>query len=203
MTPTFDISGIIEDGLAAALGQFLAANPGPVTVIINSPGGIASEGAAIMAALERHRSVTVIIQGCACSAASLAPMGAARIVMHDAAMMMIHDPAGFTFGPADAHRATADALDKMAGVYAAAYARATGHPVARIAAWMKAETWLTAQEALALNFCDEIEGQTAPAVITAYDYTLFRNPPDQFARLVKDHGWATVSPVSKKEQAHA
>lgn len=207
MTPRFDISGVIGEGQACAepLRNFLAQNTGKVEVFINSPGGIATEGAAMMAALENHGEVIVHVAGMAASAASLAAMGGKRIRMHSAALLMIHDPSGFTFGPADQHRAAADTLDKMTDVYARAYARATGHRVERIKAWMKAETWLTADEALELNFCDEIEGaETVEPVFAAFDYSRFFNAPNELVRLARKNGWARdASEVNSKGKANA
>jgi ATP-dependent protease ClpP protease subunit len=207
MIPRFDISGIIGEGQACAepLRSFLAENAGTVEVFVNSPGGIATEGAAMLAELERHGEVTVHIVGMAASAASLAAMGGKRILMHSAALFMIHDPSGFTFGPADQHRAAADTLDKMSDTYARAYARATGHSVDRIKAWMKAETWLTADEALELNLCDEIEGtETAEPVFAAFDYSRFFNPPNELIRLAQKNGWARgASEASNKGKANS
>lgn len=207
MTPRFEISGEIGEGQACAepLRNFLAENTGAVDLFINSPGGIATEGAAMMAALEQHGNVTVRVVGLAASAASLAALGGKRVLMHSAALLMIHDPSGFTFGPADAHRAAAANLDKMSDTYARAYARATGHDIDRIKSWMKAETWLTANEALELNFCDEIEGtETAETDFAAFDYGRFRNAPSNLIRLAQRNGWAAASPdASNKGNADA
>ena len=86
MTPEHHISGEIGDGAAQALSAFLTVNPGPVRITINSPGGIASESAALMAAMERHGKCHVMVEGMAASAASLATMGGQKITMHPAAL---------------------------------------------------------------------------------------------------------------------
>jgi ATP-dependent Clp protease protease subunit len=176
MPPRLDLIGVIGEDAASFSdpARFLEANPGEVVVGINSPGGVASDGAAMMAAMESHGKVQVSIVGMAASAASLAAMGGAKIAMHSAALMMIHEPSAFSFGTAEEHCAGADALEKMTEVYAKAYARATGHSVQRIAAWMKEETWLTAEEAFELNFCDEIEArQNDMQMVAAFDYGRF------------------------------
>ena len=205
MNARFDITGYIGEGDAtgAALGQFLTANPGPVLVVVNSPGGVASEGAAIAAELARHGGATCLVQGIAASAASYVLTGAKAILMHESAVLMIHEPAAFTGGTSDDLRLAADILDKLTAVYATGYARATGHPVARIAAWMKAETWMTAGEALALNFCDRIEGaDDAPQMVAAYDYARFKAAPAHLVQMALQNGWATVSPdLSTMENA--
>ncbi|MGY6697870.1 MAG: head maturation protease, ClpP-related [Roseinatronobacter sp.] len=206
MIEAYQISGIIGEGgnTAAALSAYLAANPDAATVILNSPGGDAFEGSAIMAALERHGNVTVIVQGIAASAASLAMCGGRWIIAHPDAVVMIHEPGAVSFGTADGHRKAADTLDKLTATYAQAYARATGHPVARVAAWMKAETWLTASEALALNFIDQIEGDGKPVAVAQFDFTRFQHAPATLVQMARANGWATVSPdTGKKESTDA
>lgn len=201
MIPRFDLSGEITTGAGAAVGQFCTQNPGPVDIVINSFGGIATEGAAIFAALERHGQVTAIVQGVAASAASLAMLGARHVMIHDAALVMIHDPAAMAFGGAQDMRAMADTLDKMTGVYAGIYSRATGNPLARVLSWMRDETWLTASEAVALNFADQVIGGelAQPYAVAAFDYRKFRAAPDHLLAMVLQNGWATVSPKSLME----
>jgi ATP-dependent protease ClpP protease subunit len=202
MTPRYDIAGEIGEGnaRAEALSAFLAQHAGqPVHVVINSPGGIASEGSALLATMERHGNVTVHIEGMAASAASLAALGGRTVLMHTDALLMIHEPSAFTWGTASEHRAGADMLDKMTGVYAAAYARATGQPVELVAAWMAEETWMTAQEALELNFCDGIEGEASKGrPVAAFDYGRFRNAPRELVALAMAKGWAGKSGRNEK-----
>src|SRR5690606_2362252 len=179
MSARFELNGDIESGAASRLAGFLSANPGAVTMFINSPGGDALEGAALMAEIERHGAVTVHVQGGAASAATLPMVAAKEVILHPAAMVMIHEPCAWGGGTVRERRDTADALDKVSATYAAAYARPAGHPVARVAAWMKTETWLTAEEAVELRFADRIEAAAkAPQMVAAYDYSKFRQPPE-------------------------
>lgn len=203
MTARFDISGFIGEGEATALeiSLFLAVNPGPVEMVVNSAGGIAWEGAAIAAELARHGGVTCLVRGIAASAASYILTGAAAILMHEDALLMIHEPSAFTGGTSEDLHQAAEVLEKLTAVYAAGYARASGHPVARIAAWMKAETWMTADEALALNFCDQLKAtQDVPAMVAVYDYAKFRAAPANLVALALKNGWATVSPDQSNKE---
>ncbi|MFN4159380.1 MAG: head maturation protease, ClpP-related [Gemmobacter sp.] len=202
--PEFRIEGDITANTTSALALFLAENTGKVRVVINSYGGVASEGAAIYAALQaRGSDVTVLIVGMAASAASLAAMGGWHIVMHEAAALMIHEPYAGIEGTADTMRAAADAMDKITGIYAAAYARSTGHPVERIAAWMKAETWLSAEEALELNFIDEIDTGAAEP-LARFDPTRFRATPPELLRAARANGWVPAAPdAGKMEKTNA
>jgi len=199
MIPRFDLSGEILVGASAEIGRFCVENPGPVEIVINSFGGVATEGAAIHAALERHGQATAIIQGVAASSASLAMLGARRVLIHDAAFIMIHNPSAMAMGTAQDMRSAADTLDKLGELYASIYARSTGNPPGRVAGWMAEETWLTADEAVALNFADEVIGGDAaqPVAVAAFDYRKFRAAPDQLVAMVLQNGWATVSSEPK------
>ncbi|MBJ2151363.1 head maturation protease, ClpP-related [Paracoccus sp. IB05] len=202
MIPHFTIEGEIGAGgvTPADLAAFLTGNPGNVTLQINSLGGSATDGAAMMASVEAHGSVTVHVRGVAASAATLIMVAAAEVVIHAVAMVMIHEPYAFADGTADAHRSAADALDKMTNTYAAAYARHTGHPVARIAEWMKAETWMTAAEAVELRFADRVEDGGAALACAAFDYRKFRHAPDQLVQMATEKGWVTNSPAVKEKE---
>ncbi|NUB43649.1 Clp protease ClpP [Fertoebacter nigrum] len=202
MAPHFTLEGVIGEApnTPADLRQFLNANSASaVTLSINSPGGDAYAGAAMMAAVEGHGGVTVHVRGIAASAATLPVVAAQKVVIHHAALLMIHEPAALADGPADTHRMAADALDKMSGVYAAAYAKHTGHSVDRILAWMRAETWMTAEEAVELRFADQIEALTAPMMLAAFDYTRFRSAPVALVQATHKNGWAAGSPDSKSK----
>jgi len=125
MNPRFDLTGEIgcDTATGAAIGAFCDANPGPIDVFINSFGGIATEGAAIFAALERHGNATALVQGVAASAASLAMLGAKQVLIADSALVMIHEPGAVAFGTSSDMRAMAATLEKMTAVYAAIYSR--------------------------------------------------------------------------------
>jgi ATP-dependent Clp protease, protease subunit len=184
------ISGIIEGGEAEALREVLEQSGGaPVVLRINSPGGIASEGSAMSAEVWRHGNVVAYGQGIVASAATLVFCAAKRAVLHRDCLFMIHDPAAMVFGAAENMRKAAEDLDKMADVYAAAYARRTGIPVATIRRWMIAETWMTAEEAVGLKFADEIEKKAQGEPVARADYTAFRNAPEGLRQLTMQSGW--------------
>lgn len=142
-------------------------------VFINSPGGDAWDGLAIMNALRRHRArVIVTIDALAASAASVIAMAADHLVMNRGAEMMIHDPWTWADGNAEDFRKLADMLDKLSDSYAAAYAARAG---GKAAAWrdlMRAETWFTAQEAVSAGLADE--AADAPAAAAHFDLSNFR-----------------------------
>lgn len=154
---------------------------GPLTVRLNSGGGIASEGQAIYTALKDYEGeVTVIVDGVAASAASLIAMAGDNIVMRLGSWMLIHDPAqlfGYGRGTADDHRELAAFLDKIAVSYAAIYASRSGMDIKAAREVMRAETVYTGEEAVEAGFATSYEGEVAAAEAAAFDYRLYANAP--------------------------
>jgi len=128
-----------------------------ITVAINSPGGDVFDGIAIYNALKMHdATIAVRVDGLAASIASIIAMAGDEITMADTAYMMIHNPWSIEVGEADAMRKTADLLDKLTGTLLATYAKRTGGNTEEIQNMMNAETWMTADEAVASGFADSI-----------------------------------------------
>lgn len=142
---------------------------------INSPGGNAWDGVAIMNALRRHRArVEVTVDGLAASAASLIAMAGDHIVMSRSATLMIHDAAGLTVGTATAMRETADILDKLSDSYADTYAKRGGGTRDEWRTRMRAETWYSAEEAVQAGLADEWDGARDSAAVASFDLSRFR-----------------------------
>lgn len=171
--PTFHLYSEILPGEAARIVAELAADPGPVEVRLNSPGGSVAEGLAIFNALKPRRP-EVYIDGIAASIASLIAMAGARVTMADNALLMMHWPWTVAEGNASAMRKTADTLDQFGKAMIGAYAR-SGLDVQTLTAMLDSETWLDTAEAVRLGFADE----TTPALAIAahFDLSKFRHPP--------------------------
>lgn len=141
----------------------LAALPAVVTKIrvhINSPGGDPFEATAIANALHEQRtskgrSVEVIIEGLAASAATIISCAGSPVRITDNALMMIHDPWLFAIGNAADFRRTADELDKVRDVIIATYKWISPKSADELAAMMAATTWMNADEAIAAGFATE------------------------------------------------
>lgn len=149
--------------------EALAETPGDVTLYVNSDGGMPSEGEAIRAALEAHPGkVTVRVTGNAHSAASLMIMSADHIEMSAGSLMLIHDPSVYAGGNAAELTAAAAELDVMADAYATVYAARAGMSAEEARAIMKAETMLSAQNAVEAGFADAVtnlpEMHSAPSL---------------------------------------
>ena len=140
---------------------------------INSPGGNAWDGVAIMNTLRRHRArVEVTVDGIAASAASLIAMAGDHIVMNRSSQMMIHDTSGMAWGNAATMRETADLLDKLSDSYADAYAKRAGGTRSAWRDVMRAETWYTAEEAVLAGLADEWDG-SADSAAAAFDLSRY------------------------------
>ncbi len=135
----------------------LAATSGPVTIRVNSPGGSVFGAQAMVAAMRAHgEPITVQVDSLAASAASVIASEAAQTVMVPGAMLMIHKAWGMAIGNEEDMRATADLLSKIDGQIAETYARRSGGSVDDYLALMAAETWFSAEEAVAAGLADEV-----------------------------------------------
>lgn len=129
-----------------------------IDVYINSPGGDVFAGQAIHSMLQRNPAqIHVHIDGLAASIASVIAMAGDTVSMPRNAMMMIHNPWTIAMGNSDDFRKLADDLDQIRVSLIAAYQNKTGMSDDDIIALLNAETWLTAEEAVAYGFADQIE----------------------------------------------
>lgn len=148
-----------------------------INLRVNSPGGSAWDGVAIMNALRRHRAtVDVTVDGLAASAASLICMAGDHITMNRSAQMMIHDASGLAWGNAQTMHETAALLDKLSDSYADAYAKRAGGSRAEWRDVMRAETWYTAEEAVLAGLADEWDGSAESRAAASFDLSRFAYP---------------------------
>lgn len=160
----------------------------PVIVAFNSIGGDLFDGLAIHNALSRlGERCTGRIDALAASAASVAVCGAHRVVIAANAMLMIHNPYTFTGGDAEDFRRVADVLDQTLEAIIAAYkAKAPDIDEVELRRMVNAETWLTANEAVALGLADEVGDGLKVSACLGQGSVLqrFQNaPPELLAQL--------------------
>lgn len=157
----FDAIGATWDGSGVTARQFIAdlkaLKAKKITMLVNSPGGSLFDGVAIYNAIRSlDAEVTAKVLGVAASAASVIVMAAKKVVMPKASMLMVHKSATASWGNADDLRAMADTLDKIDNSLATVYADRTGKSVEEVMALLGDETWMSADEAVAMGFADEI-----------------------------------------------
>jgi len=167
MTATLTAKGFL-DQLAA-----LDAGVQTIRVHINSPGGDVFAAANIANALRdqqlsKGRTVETVVDGLAASAASVIAMAGSRVTMADNALMMIHQPWSGAVGNAAELRRIADTLDTVTATIVATYQWHSELNSDEIVALLDAETWMTADEAVAKGFAtDKLAGLKAAASIDA------------------------------------
>ncbi|WP_373354081.1 ClpP-like prohead protease/major capsid protein fusion protein [Pseudoroseicyclus sp. CXY001] len=177
---------------AASVRADLEGRSGPLTVRINSAGGLAHEGQAIYTMLVDYPDqVHVIVDGVAMSAASLIAMAGDRVTMRLGAWMLIHDPAQWYIegrGTEDEHRNTADMLAVISRAYADIYAKKAqiGRDEAREI--MRVETVLDGPDAVQQGFADDYDGDTSAATAARFDYRFYKNAPRALREASEDLG---------------
>lgn len=151
-----------------------------LSVFINSPGGDVYDGVAIRNALRNHAArVTVTIDGLAASAASFIALAGDDVVISDGAEIMIHDAWTVAAGNADELAAVVEDLDRISNNIAGMYAKKAGGTADAWRQLMKAETWYSAEEAVAAGLADRLDtdtddAETADAAVAAkHDLSMF------------------------------
>jgi ATP-dependent protease ClpP protease subunit len=139
--------------------QALAGITAPkITVRINSPGGSLFDSIAIHNALVQHPAkILTRVDALAASGASIIAMAGDEVEMMGGAQLMIHDALGIEYGNQAAFEAMAKFLglqsDNIADMYKAKAGSGTRE---EWRARMLAETWMFADEAIALGLADRV-----------------------------------------------
>ena len=159
----------------ATVRQALADNPEgeDLEMEINSGGGSVFAGFELYSLIREAKCRTVaIVQSLAGSAASTAMSGCDVVRMSPVAQVMIHLPSSWAVGNQNAMKHEAKVLESITQSILNGYeAKCRGKADrARLDRLIRAESWLTAQEAVELGLADEIMGwedevQTVPASI--------------------------------------
>lgn len=155
--------GVTAQDFINALGA-LPSTTKTINLRLNSPGGGVFDGLAIANQLREHSAtVNVTVDGIAASIASVIAMAGDTVTMGRGSQMMIHNPSGLVLGGADDMRAMADVLDKLAkDSIANAYQAKAGPKNGDAQTWldrMSAETWYSAEEAVAVGLADTTSDQ--------------------------------------------
>ena len=129
-------------------------------IVIHSPGGSVLDGYTlyneIMDLRKRGVHVTATINSLAASMASVIAMAADTIQIVPNGRMMIHDVQQGVRGNADALSKAAKICDDMSAEIATIYAEKSGQTVDDMRTLMKAETWLSAKQALEIGLVNAL-----------------------------------------------
>lgn len=147
--------GVSARAVSAALDEL--GDVDEVRVRVNSPGGDAWEGMAILNMLRAHPAEVVgVVDGVAASAASYLVAGCDRTVMSPGTQMMIHDASALAYGNADVMAKAKVFLDSVSNAIASIYADIAGGTDADWRALMRETTWYTAKEAVEAGLADSV-----------------------------------------------
>ncbi len=117
-------------------------------------------------AIQRHGNVTADVVGLAASMASVLAVVSRRTRISSTGLFMVHNAWQETAGDAASLRKTADALEKISSSLVRYYQEKTGKTSQVVKSWLDAETWFTADEALAAGLVDEVfKGADAKAAL--------------------------------------
>jgi len=177
-----DLYDVIDDYYGVSATAFVSAlnsiKSGDIALHINSPGGDVFAARAMVAAIGAHPSnITAYVDGLAASAASYVAMSCDSVVMQTGSMLMVHCASCIVWGNSAEMKEMCVLLDKIDVSIAADYARKTGKPAEEMMALMRAETWLTADESLALGFADAIVENKKGKASNVWDLSAFKNAP--------------------------
>ncbi|WP_036170374.1 head maturation protease, ClpP-related [Massilia sp. 9096] len=164
----------------ALVPEIRSIKSGTVRLRINSPGGDVFAAQAICQAIrDTGAKVIAHIDGYAASAATVIATAADEVEIADGGFYMIHNAWTWAIGNANDLTATAALLSKIDGSLAAQYAKKSGMAVDDVRAAMDAETWYTAEEAVAAGLVDRVAvGAKAEASWNMSAYARAPKAPD-------------------------
>lgn len=128
-----------------------------IKVYINSLGGSVMEGIAIYNQIKRHKAhKTVIVDGFACSIASVIAMAGDTVIMPKNTVMMVHNAWTVAMGNAAELRKAADDLEVINNASRQAYLEKAGGKLTeeKLMELLDGETYLTAEQCIELGLAD-------------------------------------------------
>ena len=150
--------GRLEAVSAKSITDAFPEDNGDIVLEVNSNGGLVTVGSEIYTALKSYSgNVTVEVTGMAASAASVAIMGADKVLISPTAQIMIHKALyGYVSGNSDDLDKASNALKSSDKAIINAYVAKTGLSEEEILDMMRNETYMSASEAVEKGFADEV-----------------------------------------------
>lgn len=151
-----------------------------IRLLISSPGGEVYEGLALMNALRAHPArVVAVVEGLAASSASFIAVGADELQMMENSEIFIHKAWGLGLGNADDFSKLAADLTHTDRNIASIYASKAGGTAEDWLGAMSAETWYSAEEAVAAGLADSVvstpkdKGDAKAKARARFDFSAF------------------------------
>lgn len=176
--------GISAMDVISALAQ--VGQGGTLRMRIKSPGGDVMESKAIVTAMREFIAnggkIIAQVDSLAASCASWIALTANEVEIADGAFMMIHKATSGGWGTDNELRKVADVLTMVEKSILDVYAATTKQTPEQIQQWMDAETWFTADEAVANGFAHRVTSRlvAAPANLAGINWNLsaYDNAPE-------------------------
>ena len=157
---------------------------GDVNLRVNSYGGSVDEALAMIEVLGRHDGgIKVSVDSIAASAASLFPVVFPSTAAKHA-RIMIHNPWGIALGNASEMRRVASVLDLYRDSLVTIYMQGMKKNEEEIKSLMDAETWYSAEGALAEGLVDEVTEPATKVAAKAAPQGRFKNVPQDLVNPV-------------------
>ncbi|HER2382864.1 TPA: Clp protease ClpP [Streptococcus pyogenes] len=162
----YDYYGMEATSAKSIINQ-LPEDSSDIILEVNSNGGLVTVGSEVYTALRNYKGkVTAEITGMAASAASVAVMGADKVVMSPTAQMMVRKALfNLVCGNSDDLDKASNALKSSDKAIVNAYVAKTGLSEDEIMNLMRNETFMSAQDAVEKGFADEVMSFEAVASI--------------------------------------
>lgn len=153
----FRLDGVVGADFDAAYVAAQLEGATDVEVTLNTAGGDVLEGMSIYNAFSDHAGhVTFVIDQAMSMGSIIMLAGDKRIGRRESSMIMIHRPWGAGVGTADTMRQSADTLDKMQSQMTDIYMKSVNVGSDELSKMLDDETYLDADEALALGLITEV-----------------------------------------------
>lgn len=165
---TFLYTGPINDiTVAYAIGEmgvWIRKEPGPITIVFNSPGGTVTDGLALFdflrVASANGNPITTIGLGMVASMAAVLLQAGDKRILGRNAHLLIHEPSGGAIGKLSEIEDRDKFLNALQTKLVAILAeRSTMSDKQIIARMKRTDWWLNADEAVKLGFADEVQVQ--------------------------------------------
>jgi len=181
-----------SEGLTAKdFAAQLAGVKGPLDVHINSYGGDVGQGIAIGNTIRSYKGFKrTVVDGMAASIASVIAQAGDERVVEPGSMTFVHDAWGGCTGNAADMAKTAADLNKHSDNLAEIYASRAGGTTQHWRDVMQAETWYTAEEAVAAGLADKV-GTGQAALPAGMDLAAFTAIPGRIAARLREMPVAT------------
>lgn len=153
------VFGNMEDGISYEMFvEALDAHAGAdVTINLDSPGGVVSDGLNIYNAMMSYEGrITVNVSTIAGSIASVIACAADVVNMNSNAQFMIHRAWTMAMGNTGDLKAVVEQLEALDMILANIYKERAGEDAAHWMAYMEKETFFSAEEAVAVGLADSV-----------------------------------------------